>query len=65
MAIDVLPTPRPWLQAGHGPWPDRSRQNPERLLAAGVDGIVIAAATNAHVQLIRAGVDEVRETRNR
>ena len=31
--------------------------SPESLLRAGVDGIVIAAATNAHVQLIRAGVD--------
>ena len=31
--------------------------SPEALLASGVDGIVIAAATNAHTQLIRAGVD--------
>ena len=31
--------------------------SPGSLLRAGVDGIVIAAATNAHVQLIRAGVD--------
>jgi len=30
---------------------------PQSLLAAGVEAIVIAAATNAHVQLIRAGVD--------
>ena len=31
--------------------------SPERLIANGVDGIVIAAATNAHTQLIRAGID--------
>ena len=31
--------------------------SPEGLLRAGIDGIVIAAATNAHIQLIRAGVD--------
>ncbi|MEU9922990.1 Gfo/Idh/MocA family oxidoreductase [Streptomyces griseoluteus] len=30
--------------------------SPEALLAAGVDGLVIAAATNAHPALIRAGV---------
>lgn len=30
---------------------------PQALLAAGVDGIVIAAATPAHTELIRAGVD--------
>jgi myo-inositol 2-dehydrogenase/D-chiro-inositol 1-dehydrogenase len=31
--------------------------SPEALLASGVDGIVIAAATDAHTGLIRAGVD--------
>ncbi|GAA2473777.1 Gfo/Idh/MocA family protein [Terrabacter carboxydivorans] len=31
--------------------------SPESLIAAGVDAIVIAAATNAHTQLIRAGID--------
>ena len=31
--------------------------SPESLIRSGVDGIVIAAATNAHTQLIRAGVD--------
>ncbi len=30
---------------------------PESLINSGVDGIVIAAATNAHTQLIRAGVE--------
>ncbi|MFI2758757.1 Gfo/Idh/MocA family oxidoreductase [Streptomyces echinatus] len=30
--------------------------SPEALLAAGVDGIVVAAATDAHPELIRAGV---------
>ena len=32
-------------------------ENPERLLAAGIDGLVIAAATPAHASLLRAGVD--------
>jgi myo-inositol 2-dehydrogenase / D-chiro-inositol 1-dehydrogenase len=32
-------------------------ESPEALIAAGVDGIVIAAATDAHLALIRAGVD--------
>ena len=31
--------------------------SPESLISSGVDGIVIAAATNAHTQLIRAGVE--------
>jgi myo-inositol 2-dehydrogenase/D-chiro-inositol 1-dehydrogenase len=31
--------------------------SPESLISSGVDAIVIAAATNAHTQLIRAGVD--------
>ncbi len=31
--------------------------NPERLLAAGIDGLLIAAATPAHASLLRAGVD--------
>ena len=31
--------------------------SPEALLASGVDGIVIAAATHAHTDLVRAGVD--------
>ena len=31
--------------------------SPESLLGAGVDGLVIAAATNAHIQLIKAGVE--------
>jgi len=31
--------------------------SPENLITSGVDAIVIAAATNAHTQLIRAGVD--------
>ncbi|MET0863296.1 MAG: Gfo/Idh/MocA family oxidoreductase, partial [Nakamurella sp.] len=31
--------------------------SPESLISSGVDGIIIAAATNAHTQLIRAGVD--------
>lgn len=31
--------------------------SPEALLASGVDGVVIAAATPAHTQLIRAGLD--------
>ena len=31
--------------------------SPEALIASGVDGIVIAAATDAHTDLIRAGVD--------
>ena len=30
---------------------------PESLINSGVDAIIIAAATNAHTQLIRAGVD--------
>ena len=30
---------------------------PEALIESGVDGIIIAAATNAHTQLIKAGVD--------
>src|SRR3954452_20948449 len=32
-------------------------ESPEALIAAGVDGIVIAAATDAHLPLIKAGVD--------
>src|SRR6478735_7122487 len=32
-------------------------ESPEALLKAGVDGIVIAAATHAHTALIRAGVE--------
>jgi myo-inositol 2-dehydrogenase / D-chiro-inositol 1-dehydrogenase len=32
-------------------------ESPEALIAAGVDGIVIAAATDAHLALIKAGVD--------
>src|SRR4051795_11025012 len=32
-------------------------ESPEALIAAGVDGIVIAAATDAHTALIKAGVD--------
>jgi len=31
--------------------------SPEALIASGVDGIVIAAATDAHTDLVRAGVD--------
>jgi len=31
--------------------------SPAELLQAGVDGIIIAAATNAHAELLRAGVD--------
>lgn len=31
--------------------------NPQSLIASGVDGIVIAAATDAHTDLIRAGID--------
>ena len=31
--------------------------SPEALIASGVDGLVIAAATDAHTDLIRAGVD--------
>jgi myo-inositol 2-dehydrogenase/D-chiro-inositol 1-dehydrogenase len=31
--------------------------SPESLISSGVDAIVIAAATNAHTELIRAGVD--------
>src|SRR6478609_3403414 len=31
--------------------------SPESLIRSGVDAIVIAAATNAHTQLIRAGID--------
>ena len=31
--------------------------SPESLISSGVDGIIIAAATNAHTQLIRAGVE--------
>ncbi len=31
--------------------------DPERLLAAGIDGLLIAAATPAHAALLRAGVD--------
>ena len=32
-------------------------ESPEALISSGVDGIVIAAATDAHTELIRAGVD--------
>ncbi|GAA2738310.1 Gfo/Idh/MocA family oxidoreductase [Pedococcus aerophilus] len=32
-------------------------ESPEALLAEGVDGFVIAAATNAHASLIRAGIE--------
>jgi myo-inositol 2-dehydrogenase/D-chiro-inositol 1-dehydrogenase len=32
-------------------------ESPQALIAAGVDGIVIAAATNAHLALIKAAVD--------
>ena len=32
-------------------------ESPEALISSGVDGIVIAAATDAHTALIRAGVD--------
>ncbi len=35
----------------------QAAESPVALLAAGVDGIVIAAATGAHTELIRAGVD--------
>jgi myo-inositol 2-dehydrogenase / D-chiro-inositol 1-dehydrogenase len=35
----------------------QAADSPERLMRGGVDAIVIAAATGAHVQLIRAGVD--------
>ena len=31
--------------------------SPEALIRAGVDGIVVAAATDAHTALIKAGVD--------
>jgi myo-inositol 2-dehydrogenase/D-chiro-inositol 1-dehydrogenase len=32
-------------------------ESPEKLMAAGVDGVLIAAATNAHPQLLAAAVD--------
>src|ERR1700712_2254129 len=32
-------------------------ESPAALISSGVDGIVIAAATDAHTELIRAGVD--------
>ena len=35
----------------------RSADSPQSLLRGGVDAIVIAAATTAHTELIRAGVD--------
>ena len=35
----------------------QAADSPESLISSGVDAIVIAAATNAHTQLIRAGVD--------
>jgi predicted dehydrogenase len=35
----------------------KSADSPEALIGSGVDGIVIAAATDAHTALIRAGVD--------
>ena len=42
-------------------WPSKfgaiAADSPEQLIAGGVDGIVIAAATNAHTALITAGVD--------
>ena len=34
----------------------KSADSPEALIGSGVDGIVIAAATDAHTALIRAGV---------
>ena len=35
----------------------QTAESPEALIRSGVDGIVIAAATDAHAELIRAGVD--------
>jgi myo-inositol 2-dehydrogenase/D-chiro-inositol 1-dehydrogenase len=45
------------VSAVAGRLPVETAATPEELLAGGVDGIVIAAATNAHAGLIRAGVD--------
>jgi myo-inositol 2-dehydrogenase / D-chiro-inositol 1-dehydrogenase len=45
------------VDAVAGRLPVKTANDPGELLAGGVDGIVIAAATNAHAGLIRAGVD--------
>ena len=51
-----MPCPRSPRPSPSGSAP-RPQTRPEALISSGVDGIVIAAATDAHTALIRAGVD--------
>ncbi len=54
VVADTVPAVTERVAAEHGAEPAAS---PAAVLAAGVDGVVIAAATDAHPQLILAGVE--------